>query len=88
MLHLIGFAPHHHQLLERVSAMVSEHDEVVLLDDGLPFAKDQATLDALQKSLGVPVYCCTVDAHPGNHIDYAALVRLTEKHQASLSWYE
>lgn len=88
MLHLIGFAPHHHQLLERVSAMVSEHDEVVLLDDGLAFAKDQATLDALQKSLGVPVYCCTDAPHSSNQINYAELVRLTEKHQASLSWYE
>ena len=88
MLHLIGFAPQHHELLERISTLVGADDEVVLLDDGLAFARDTATLAALEKALGVPVYCCSDTPQPGNHIDYDALVRLTEKHQASLSWYE
>lgn len=88
MLHLIGFAPHHDTLLARVSALVGAGDEVVLLGDGLAFAQDTATLVALEKALGVPIYCCTDAPHSSNPINYGELVRLTEKHQASLSWYE
>lgn len=88
MLHLIGFAPDNHALLARVAALISAGDEVVLLDDGLGFARDSTTLDSLQQTLGVPVYCCGNDKLAGHHIDYAALVRLTETHPACLSWYE
>lgn len=88
MLHLIGFAPDNHALLARVAALVSAGDDVVLLDDGLGFARDKTTLDSLTQTLGAQVYCCSEEKPVGNHIDYAGLVALTEKHQASLSWYE
>ena len=88
MLHLIGFAPDNHALLARVAALVSTGDDIVLLDDGLGFARGKTMLDSLTQTLGVPVYCCSLEALTDNNIDYAGLVALTEKHQASLSWYE
>ncbi len=92
MLHLLAFPPDHNILLAQALQTMNSGDDVVLLDAGTQFAQSATALAKILAAapnltlhlLGQDAIADGVDVH---RIDSNGLVALTEKHDASLSWY-
>ena len=92
MLHLLALAPDNENLLTQAIQRMGAGDNVVLFEAGKAFACDQKHF-ALRVDAAPPLrFYLLGDRNIGSgqdivRIDSAALVALTEKHDASLSWY-
>lgn len=93
MLHLIAL-PQHDPRLESAIKLISNEDDIVLLDHGADHASCTDALTPLASLITANVHILSSvtqttlgGALPLTYIDAAALLELTEKHAASVSWY-
>ena len=89
MLHLLGFPGDRNDLLDLLLATLNDGDAVVLLDEGLPWADDEAAMAALRNKAGISVYLLDAGAPTAGTAVITAidLVTLSEQHPACSSWY-
>lgn len=89
MLHLLGFPADRNDLLDLLLATLNDGDAVVLLDEGLPWADNEAAMAALHNKAIVSVYLLD-SSTPITRIPVITtmdLVALSEQHPACSSWY-
>lgn len=89
LLHLVGFDPARTEQTALLARACSPGDTLVLLDEGVAFARPQA-LDDLRAALPDCRILVLGEAPPSGEpeaLDYAGLVALTETHRGPVSWY-
>jgi sulfur transfer complex TusBCD TusB component (DsrH family) len=93
VLHLIAL-PQQDPRLDSAIKLISDEDDIVLLDCGTDHASSPETLAPLASLIGADVHILSAikplpcsNATSLTYIDAMGLLQLTEKHAASLSWY-
>lgn len=93
MLHLIAL-PQNDPRLESALKLISNEDDIVVLNRGVDHASSAETLTPLASLISADVHILPnpEQTHsdgtlPLTYIDATKLLALTEKHAACLSWY-
>lgn len=93
MLHLIAL-PQQDPRLESAIKLISNEDDIVLLDRGTDHASSAEALAPLASLIRADVHILSSiepmtsdNTMSLTYIDATELLELTEKHDASLSWY-
>lgn len=91
MLHLLGFPANRNDLFGLLLCTLNDNDEVVLLDEGLQWAGNEAAMAELCNKASVSVHLLgdkpQVAVTGINLITATELVALSEQHPACSSWY-
>ena len=89
MLHLLGFPADRNDLLELLLSTLNENDEVVLLDEGLQWAGNEAAIAKLRAEPSICLHLLSEQAMDTgiNNITTTEMVILSEQHPACSSWY-
>lgn len=88
MLHLLAFPADRQDLLTLLLQCLGEHDEVVLIDEGLQWLSNSQTLGQLANS-GARLHALGPVSQDDcvTRIDYPKLIAISDRHPASSSWY-
>lgn len=89
LLHLVGFAPARTEQTALLARACSPGDTLVLLDDGVEFARPEALgkLRAVVPECHILILEDTPVSGKPETLDHAGLVALTETHRGPASWY-
>lgn len=88
MLHLLAFPADRQDLLTLLLQCLGEHDEVVLIDEGLQWLDNRQALGQLANS-GARLHALGPVSQDDyvTRIDYPELIAISDRHPASSSWY-
>lgn len=89
MLHLLGFPADRNDLFGLLLNTLNKNDAVVLLDEGLQWADNEAAMAELNNEASISIYQLSNKPVVAgiNNITATDLVALSEQHPACSSWY-